>query len=151
MHKSLAGEERDIPEPYIGITPRGRFDIAAGREAPTELSLDRLSRRRSLLEQLDAGRRRLDSAEAGRGFDRHHAMALDLVRSVKVRRALDLEREPAAVRDDIEGLIDDLTYMVLAEIMKMFRVPLAVQSPSVPSVGKPSFANCARTRSDDSS
>jgi hypothetical protein len=99
MHKTLAGQELDVAEPYIGITPKGRFDLASGTEAPSEMSLDRLSRRRSLLEQLDAGRRGLDAADAGRSFGKHHALALDLVRSEKVRRALDLEREPARTRE----------------------------------------------------
>jgi hypothetical protein len=69
-----------------------------------EFSLDaqtppaRLQRRQSLLERID---RRI-AAERGRGlsgFDRHHQRAFDILRSAHSGGAVQLDREPAAVRD----------------------------------------------------
>jgi hypothetical protein len=57
---------------------------------------DRLGRRRSLLAEVDARRRRLD---AHAGFDAHQRRALDLVTSPGARRAFDLSEEPARLRD----------------------------------------------------
>jgi hypothetical protein len=97
--KTLAAEKLDVAEPYMGIEPAGRFQIAAGGKQPAELTLDRLDSRRSLLEQFDRARRDLKTAEAGKSFDRHRALALDLVSSARVRSALDLEREPRRLRE----------------------------------------------------
>src|SRR5213078_2064328 len=44
-------------------------------------------------------RRDLSATEAGKGFDRQRARALDLITSAKVRSALDLERESRSLRD----------------------------------------------------
>jgi hypothetical protein len=68
--------------------------------APTEgLCLDRMSRRVSLLEQFDTARRRLDQSSAPLEFDRFRQRALALVSSELIRDALDIRREPAALRD----------------------------------------------------
>lgn len=83
-------------DPYRGITAKGRFQL--NRDSVPDLTLDRMSRRASLLQQLDQQRAQLD-ASAARSFDRHQEMALNLVASPKMREALDIEREPAAVRE----------------------------------------------------
>lgn len=62
------------------------------------LTLDRLSRRSSLLEQYDDERRALSSKELD-AYDRFQQRALDLVTSARAREALDITREPAALRD----------------------------------------------------
>src|SRR5262245_30118169 len=67
--------------------------------ATAEKQDDRLERRRSLLADVDARRRRLDSA---RGFGEHERRALDLVTSAKARRAFDLSEEPTRLRDRYE-------------------------------------------------
>jgi hypothetical protein len=57
-----------------------------------------MDRRRSLLEQLEAGRRRLLS-EQEETHDRLRERALELVTSEKVRTALDIRKEPDRLRD----------------------------------------------------
>jgi hypothetical protein len=84
-------------DPYRGVSPRLQFRI--GQPGVPELTLDRLDRRRSLLSQFDAARRKAVAAPAARGFDRHQQLALDLMSSSRLRQALDVEREPAAVRE----------------------------------------------------
>src|SRR5581483_8166654 len=97
--KTLNGQTWNDAEPYVGIAPDARFTLAGAGELPADLTLDRLEKRRSLLEQFDAQRQRADATEAERGLDRHRAMAFDLIRSEKVRAALDVGREPLAVRE----------------------------------------------------
>ncbi len=63
------------------------------------LSLDRLQRRRSLVEQFDAARRTFDRSGVAASYDQFRQRALDLVSSEKVRRALDIRQEPDKLRD----------------------------------------------------
>ncbi len=97
--KRLTGQELDVGEPYMGIGPEGRFTIDSGTSLPADLTLDRLDSRRSLMDQFDHARSYLRATDAGKGLDRHRALALDLIGSAKVRTALDLERESRTVRE----------------------------------------------------
>jgi Protein of unknown function (DUF1501) len=82
-------------ELYRGITPESRFRL--GEPPREEIPIDRLDRRRTLLEQLESARRELDVE--GTGIDRHRSMAYSLLASEKLRRAFDLDRESSATRD----------------------------------------------------
>jgi hypothetical protein len=66
-----------------------------GLDLPRELSLDRLGRRRSLLEAVD---RTLGDDEVVAGLDTHYRKAFSLISSPEARRAFDLSREPDSVR-----------------------------------------------------
>jgi hypothetical protein len=99
FHKTLAQQELDVEEPYMGITPDGRFELAANVSAPADLTLDRLDRRRSLTAQVDRARRDLDATDARRSLDRYREMAFNLINSAKVRTALDVQRESLALRE----------------------------------------------------
>ncbi len=70
-----------------------------GLAADESLSIDRLNRRRSLLEQFDDERRRLDDAAFTTPYQRFQDRALALVTSERTRQALDIRQEPAALRD----------------------------------------------------
>jgi hypothetical protein len=85
-----------VADPYLGIRPTDRFE--AGNSDDT-LTIDRLNTRASLLDQLDAARRTLDSRDADTPFDRHRQLARSVLTSGKLRDALDVQREPARVRD----------------------------------------------------
>jgi hypothetical protein len=63
------------------------------------LSLDRLNRRRSLVEEFDDARRTLDRSGAAASYDQFRQRAMDLVSSKKVRAALDVRAESAKSRD----------------------------------------------------
>ncbi len=95
--KTLNADKVEFAEPYVGISADSRFEIGTGEGAA--MTLDRLDGRRSLLEQFDRGRSHLRQSDAGRALDRHRALALDLIASPKVRTALDLGREPTALRE----------------------------------------------------
>ena len=97
--KTLQTQKLDVGEPYVGIGADGRFEIAGAADSSADLTLDRLDARRSLVEQFDHARRDLGDGDAGRGRDRFREMAYNLIHSDKVRTALDLRRETAAVRE----------------------------------------------------
>ena len=85
-----------VADPYLGILPTDRFDSAPPVEG---ITLDRLNQRASLLTQLDSARRRLDSQASLQPFDRHRELAFSVLTSGKLRDALDIQREPAKLRD----------------------------------------------------
>jgi hypothetical protein len=97
--KTLQEQKIDVPEPYVGITPDGRFELATATDLPADLTLDRLDKRRSLVKQFDQARRDLERTDAGRGLDRFRDMAFNLIGSEKVRTALDVSREPLSLRE----------------------------------------------------
>lgn len=98
-HKTLAAQNYDGPEPYVGVGTNSRFEVATATQLPTDVTIDRLDRRRSLLEQFDLGRRDLERSGAGRSQDHFRQMAYSLIGSEKIRQALDVSREPLPVRD----------------------------------------------------
>ncbi len=99
IFKKLNTNEKTVWDPYMGITPDSRLTIAAATELPAELSIDRLNRRRSLLDQFDDARRQADASKSTQGYDRYRQMAYSMIGSAKVREALDVSRESAAMRE----------------------------------------------------
>jgi hypothetical protein len=80
-----------VADPYIGIRPTDRFETM---NADGTITLDRLNDRTSLLDQLDAARRISDAS-----FERNRALARSVLASGKLRDALDVQSEPAKLRD----------------------------------------------------
>jgi hypothetical protein len=97
--KTLQEQRIDVPDPYLGITPDSRFELATATQLPADITVDRLNRRQSLVAQFDQGRRDLDHSPPGRSLDRYRQMARSLIGSEKIRVALDLGREPLALRE----------------------------------------------------
>jgi len=93
--------ERDVAvaDPFAGIGPEGRLALASGAELPTGITLDRLAERRSLIEQLEQGRRALDHTLSGQSLSRAREQAYSLIGSPAVRQALDLQQEPLENRE----------------------------------------------------
>lgn len=81
-------------DPYLGVKPGFRFPLGAGEGASAEVALPRLDDRRNLLRQLDAASR-IDQSS----FDRHQQRAFSVLTSSATRTALDVEREPLAMRE----------------------------------------------------
>lgn len=75
-----------------------RFEIQ-GLASSKGLAVDRLSRRQSLVEQLDQLRRTFDRSPATDGYNQFEKRALALVTSGRARRALDIREESATTRD----------------------------------------------------
>lgn len=83
-------------DPYRGVSLDVKLRF--GDPGMPEIVLDQLSRRKSLLDQLDRQQRAVDSAGA-RSLSRQQQMAFNLLTSSRANRALDLEREPTAIRE----------------------------------------------------
>lgn len=97
--KILQEQKLDSWDPYLGITPESRFELGSATHLPADITLDRLNQRRSLSQQFDVARRKLDETQAVKSNDRFREMAYSLVGSEKIRTALDLNREPAPLRE----------------------------------------------------
>jgi hypothetical protein len=75
-----------------------RFEIQ-GLASSKDLVLDRLNRRRSLVEQLDRLCRHVDHSRSLDGYEESEKRALALVTSDRARRALDIREESPRTRD----------------------------------------------------
>ncbi|MFP6769244.1 MAG: DUF1501 domain-containing protein [Planctomycetaceae bacterium] len=84
-------------DPYLEITPQGRFSFSE-REVPG-LTLDVLDRRRSLLRQLEDQVAWIDRARSVRSYQRNRNQAFSVAASDQLRRGLDIQSESASVRD----------------------------------------------------
>jgi hypothetical protein len=97
VEKTLGAKTLDVWDPYLGCKPDCHFRLAS-TTLPEELTLDRLDRRRSLLDHFDAARRQFDGVH-GQSVDKFQDMAYSLLRSTAVAEALDVRREPMSVRE----------------------------------------------------
>ncbi len=92
-----AENKPNLLDPYGGIRPEDGFTLT-GPEADG-LTPERVGLRRSLLGQFDESRRWLESQESVRNFGRHQERAYSLLTSPVLARALDIQREPLALRE----------------------------------------------------
>jgi hypothetical protein len=83
----------------IRCDPSSRDFQIPGLSLSAELPPSRLDARRSLLEQVNRGLDGVERSEAISRFNHRSQQAFDLLRAGKARRAFDLEREPASLRD----------------------------------------------------
>lgn len=86
-------------DPYLGVEPDVLYEIGAVGEQVADITLDRLNRRRSLLDQFNQARRSADAMQRESAMDRHRQRAFSLLASPSVRAALDVRREPRALRE----------------------------------------------------
>ncbi len=113
---SLRGMARGTEPGFLGIAHRPFSPSGPGVENLRPLAAvthERLSDRRHLLESFDGVRADLDASLAG--LDAFTARAFDMIASGGVRTALDLSREPTAVRQRYRGVEQFLTARRLVE------------------------------------
>jgi hypothetical protein len=93
-------KKNDNDNPFYRDCADGELDFRIQGLALNEgLTLDRLHGRRSLVEQFDLARRTAERSRGEVAYDQFRDRALSLVSSEKVRQALDIRQEPAALRD----------------------------------------------------
>jgi Protein of unknown function (DUF1501) len=93
-----ADQKRTFLDPFAETTFTGRFRISSLGHDAANLSGERIRARQTLLHRFDSLRRRAD--ERGRdALDRQRSMAFAMLNSGKMREALDVEREPRALRE----------------------------------------------------
>lgn len=86
-------------DPYMGVDRDCHFVLPAASGFPEEVTLDRLNRRRSLLDQFNDSREKLDATLASSVLSRHQQAAMSILASDKLGKALDVRLEPAATRE----------------------------------------------------
>ena len=94
----FGGKVARVMDPYGGIEPDYHFTFSTQTEE-TQIQLDALDRRISLLTQLKRAQRRFGT-ERTRAFDRHQHLANSLVTSSPVADALDADREDRSIREE---------------------------------------------------
>jgi hypothetical protein len=97
--KTLNAQRLEVADPYLGVTADSRFELSDAGQADSDITLDRLHQRRSLVEQFERSRHDLSGTPAGQSSDRFCELAYSLIHSDRVRTALDLNREPDRLRD----------------------------------------------------
>ena len=98
---ATAIQKRDATDnPYYRDCSDEELDFRlAGLDPLPAVSLDRLNRRQSLLEQFDEQRRQLEKSSRVLSFDSRQQQAINLLTSGDVAQAFDLRRESDALRD----------------------------------------------------
>lgn len=96
--KYTEAQAREFVDPFGGCSEDGRFEFAPGKETAAT-PLDRLNLRRSLLAQFDRSRARLESTAEATAYDRFQQRAFSLLTTSAMRAALDIGREPRALRE----------------------------------------------------
>jgi len=115
---SLRGMSVGTEPGYLGIAHRPFSPSGQGLQnlrLPTSVSMDRMERRKQLLEGFDDLRRDIDATGTMSGLDSFTTRAFDMVLSGTVRKALDLQTEDAKVRDRYKGVEQFLTARRLVE------------------------------------
>lgn len=85
-------------DPYMGVADDCHFVMPAASSFPEDITLDRLDRRNSLLNQFNEARQRLESSRSGAVLSRHQQAAMAILASDKLGTALDVRREPSETR-----------------------------------------------------
>jgi hypothetical protein len=97
--KYFETQKGEFLDPFAGATADGRFTLSTASEPRPDMSPQRLRQRRLLLEQFDHARADIEAAAASQGVNRHRDAAFAILTSGKIRTALDVTREPLAVRE----------------------------------------------------
>lgn len=93
--KYTDGQKKEFMDPFAACGLDGQFRLSTTGELPAEIPPARLNDRRSLLAQFDAARARA----AVEGHDKFREVAFSLLTTNQMRTALDVSREPLAVRE----------------------------------------------------
>jgi hypothetical protein len=99
LARTLGQLRFDDNDPYIGLSPDSYFYVPSATRLASDMTLDRLNRRKSLIDQLDVSRRDLAQTARGKQLERYRQMTYDLIQSDKLRDALDLRKEAPGVRE----------------------------------------------------
>ena len=89
----------DVYDPWGGCAPTGKFLFSNSSELPAGIPQPRFDARRSLLQQFDAVRGQLRAHADITTYARHQQRAYDLLTSQELRAAIDVHREPQAIRE----------------------------------------------------
>lgn len=96
-NKGITKTLRDMtytdPDPYVGVEDGSYFVVPNASHLQPELTLDRLSTRRTLVAQLNEQLRTLNTSQPARALTKHQLAAAALLESPQLASALDLRQE----------------------------------------------------------
>ena len=136
--KYTEAQAREYHDPFGGVLPEGRFRLGQGSRLPDDVPVERLNLRRGLLEQFDRARAAIALQEQNQGFDKFRSQAFALLTSSKMHDALDIGREPLALRESY-----GLTLFGQACLAARRLVEAGSKFVTVFWDGYGAFANCA--------
>lgn len=90
--------EAPLGDPFRAVTPDGRFVFGAADQS--QITLDALDRRRSLLTQFEQQSAQLERSLAGGSYNRHRDQAFHFLATPRIREALHVDQEPISLRED---------------------------------------------------
>ena len=96
INKMLGNDIYEGSDPYIGTSLDRHFVVPTVTRFPPGLTLDRLDRRRTLLEQFDQVRAAVSDSRLACQLDHYQEMALSLLAFGNLRIVLDVCKESAA-------------------------------------------------------
>ena len=118
-HRLLSAYDDPEEPAYLGAAHRPfgvQGQVMKDMTLTPEVTRERLEDRKSLVHSFDAMRRDLDNArQTLAGMDSYQARAFEMIASTQVRDALDLNREPEAVREKYGAGLDFLRARRLVE------------------------------------
>jgi len=97
--KTLNAMKYEDHDPYVGLKDGSYFASPGASSLTSDVTLDRLHGRRSLLEQLNDVRSELGAAKVGREMSKHQTAAWNLMQSTRLSDALDLRKEDVKNRE----------------------------------------------------
>ncbi|QVL30768.1 DUF1501 domain-containing protein [Telmatocola sphagniphila] len=115
---SLRGMSVGNEPGYLGVAHKAFSPDGPGLrnlQVQSNVNLDRLDDRKSLLTSFDSIRREVDTGSTMKGMDAFAGRAFDMISSGHVRKALDLTQEDPRVRDRYKGVEPFLTARRLVE------------------------------------
>lgn len=92
-------QTEQVYDPHAGIRSDAAFQLSEGCQLPSELSTQRFDARIHLLKQFDAARQNMDEAAEAGNYTAHQQRAMSLIGSSRIRTAMDVGREPLALRE----------------------------------------------------
>lgn len=98
VYKILRDMNVEIHDPYVGCTADSHFKLSM-TQPQEQMTLDRLSQRRSLLQQFDDQRREFSNSVEAKSLTQYQNMAYSLISSPTIGEALDVRRETQETRD----------------------------------------------------
>jgi uncharacterized protein (DUF1501 family) len=93
------GQTKAVYDPWGGCEKTGKFLLSPSCELPEAVPISRLNLRRELLSQFDAARSQFESNAKALAYSNHQHLAFSLLTSNKLREAIDIHKEPDAVRE----------------------------------------------------
>ena len=91
-------QTKEYMDPYARAPRDGRFSIAGAEPLSDSISTDRFDLRKTLLQQFDSQRTRLDAAATVQDYSDQQTQALALLTSTRLRDALDFGQESESLR-----------------------------------------------------